>query len=220
MSVSIIIPVYNQYILLHQLLYDIYQKCSTVDEIVIVNDFSTDEEVRTGLDWWRKLLPIKVLENKENLGFLKSSNAGLRKATGDIKILISTDVRIYGDIVEKICAYLDAFPKSLIGGVVYKQSTGWNKFGNRVFPYAEGWLLAMLSSGWEDADYFDERYAPFDFEDVCLSTKVLSLGYSLYELPIGIAHHMGGKSIGYGEEREKLTRQHQKIFERQWVKHE
>ena len=35
-------------------------------------------------------------------------------------------------------------------------STGWNKFGEKIFPYLEGWLLATTSKGWAELGYFEK----------------------------------------------------------------
>lgn len=217
--ISIVIPVFNQYPLLHQLLYDIYQKCyNHVDEVLIVNDASTEEDVIGGLDWWKQseMLPIREIRNKENRGFLLSSNLGLRKATGDIKILISTDVRLYVDVAEKIQSVLKESPKSLVGGVIYSHDTGWNKFGTKIFPYVEGWMLGATADGWEALGYFDERYTPSDYEDVDISTVALQRGYGLAVIEPGSAVHLGGRSIGYSPEREIQTRRNQEKFREKW----
>lgn len=220
MTVSIVIPVYNQYPMLHQLLFDIYQKCGKVDEVLIVNDCSTEEEVISGLSWWKgtEMLPIREIRNTENRGFLLSSNYGLRKAIGDVKILISTDVRVLGDAVYRIVHALSNNPKTLVGGIFYNHDTGWNTFGKKTFPYLEGWLLATTADGWEALGYFDEQFSPNDYEDIDLSTTALKRGYELMALASDVAVHLGGRSIGYSPERELLTHRNQKKFEAKWIK--
>lgn len=219
MRVSIVIPTYNHYDLLHQVLFDVYNQCKSVYEVVVMNDASTDKEVYTGIQWWQstKMLNLRHIENSVNQGFLKSSNYGLRVAWGDVKILLSNDVRLYGDIVQDILLALKDEPKSLVGGAVYTDSTGWNKFGKKIFPYAEGWLLGATEEAWEELGYFDEQFVPSDYEDVDLSTKAIQLGYRLVPLKQGLAAHMGGQSIGYTPEREAMTKQHQEVFKNKWI---
>jgi glycosyltransferase involved in cell wall biosynthesis len=117
MTFSFVIPTYNHYNLLHQTLFDIYQKCSPVHEVIVVDDCSTDLDYHSGLRWWKEssMLPIRVVKMKENSMFLKASNAGLKKATGDIVCLLSNDVRLRGDIVKSITGILDELPNTLIG---------------------------------------------------------------------------------------------------------
>lgn len=223
-SVSIVIPCYNHFDLLHQLLWDIYKNCSLVEEVIVVDNGSEDKAVRDGLAWWSRshMLPIETITLKENVGFLRAANIGLKAAVEDVVCLISNDVRITGDLV----LMAQALPeiqnrndgKILCGGVVYNDSTGWNEFDGKVFPYVEGWLLLAENSSWKELNYFDERFAPNDFEDVDLSTTAISLGYNLSQFNPPIATHFGGQTIGYGDEREKITTINKEKFRKKWCK--
>ena len=220
MKVSIVIPSYNNYALLHQLLMDIYKKCPDVYEVIVVDDNSSEEGMFEGLQWWIKhtTLPVSVKRKTVNEGFLITSNKGLKQASGDVVILISTDVRIYKDIVSTVSKILHAMPKTLVGGTIYENSTGWNEFDGKIFPYVEGYLLATTYEGWRELGYFDERYAPNDFEDVDLSTTARSLKYNLQKLPDNSVEHIGAQSIPYGDERLEITNVNKKKFEKKWIK--
>jgi len=223
MKTSFVIPVYNNYDLLHQLLWDIYKQCccNNLHEVIVVNDASTEKAIYDGLGWWtsQKMLPIKIMNNEENRGFLLTSNKGLICAEGDNVILVSTDVRIYKNVLSEVTNQLRFYPDSLIGGKVYTHNTGWNTFDGKIFSYVEGWLLATTKDGWEKLGYFDEQYAPNDFEDVDLSTTALSIGMQLYQLTDGTVFHAHPAStIGYGPEREALTNINRGKFYNKWIK--
>ena len=51
-SYSIVIPVYNNWQLTHQLLMDLYKVIPPDVEIVGADDCSTQWETRSGLEWW------------------------------------------------------------------------------------------------------------------------------------------------------------------------
>lgn len=216
---SFVIPTFNHYDLLHTLLYSLYQKCSPVLEVIVVDDESTDEDYHNGLKWWKEnpMLPVRHLRMKHNGGFILSSNAGLKRAKGDIVCLLSSDVRIGSDIVTSISAMLKVEKKSLVGGRLIDWDSGWNRFGNTIYPYLEGWLLATSRENWEELDYLDEDLVPNDFEDVSLSTKALSLDYVLVPLDDDRIVHLGGQSIGYGSAREEITKRNQKTFEKKYA---
>jgi O-antigen biosynthesis protein len=217
---TVVIPAFNNYALLNQLLFDIYKCGGSKDfEVIIVNDKSTESEYGGGLQWWslQEMLDISVIHNEENLGFLLTSNRGLKEASGDVIILVSTDVRVYKGFFEAINGRLKEHPKTLISGKVYTETTGWNEFDGKIFPYAEGFVLATTKEGWEELGYFDVRYAPNDFEDVDLSTTALEKGYELWSLSPEVVMHLGGKTIGYGEDRQKGTRINQQKFREKWV---
>ncbi len=218
MKFSFVIPTYNRYDLVHQCLYDIYRRCSDVSEVVVMDDASP-EDMSDGLNWWMTngMLPVRHVRMKENSGFLRTSNTGLKLATGDMICLLSNDVRIHKDIT-KYCVGREK--NQVYGGRLLDWDTGWNKFGKTIYPYLEGWLLLADRDVWKDIGYFDERYAPYDAEDMDFSTTALSKGYGLSAFPEDYTSHMGAQSIKYGEEREAQTKINQKKFEDKWVKHE
>lgn len=215
--VSIVIPTYNQYPLLHQLLMDIKQHCQGVSEVLVVNDSSTERDIYKGLEFWKKLnvIPLRVMNIEENGGFLKASNKGIKAAKGDIVILISTDVRIYSrNFYDEILHSVN--PKTLVGTKLYTEATGWNQFGDYVQPYLEGWCLAANAGVWQLLNYFDERYAPCIFEDVDISRKAQEEGLELIQIPDGSTFHTGGQSIPYTEARHSLTSSNRIKFAEKW----
>lgn len=216
MKVSFVIPIYNNFHLINDLLCNIRDHC-TPDEIIVVDDFSTDLKTINGLNWWSSNFSVKVIRPIENLGFLKASNRGLQEATGDILCLISSDVKIETDLAKIVRDLLAVDPKRLIGGVLHSHDTGWNTFDSRIYPYVEGWLLCATKEGWEDLGYFDARYAPSDYEDVDLSTTAARKGYSLYALHSEKIKHIGAATIGYTEERRQQTERNREKFREKWV---
>ena len=215
MKFSFVIPTYGNWELLHQLLFDIYKHCSTVHEILIMDDDTNDEAFLNGLAWWNstELLPITHIRNADNLGFLKNSNKGIKMATGDMVCLVSTDVRIYQDIVSHGITH-----NQVVGGRYLDYDTGWNTFDGQMFPYLEGWLLCTYKDTWNTLKYFDERFAPNDMEDVDFSAKALDAGLELITYPEGYVSHIGAQSIPYGDERELGTIKNKEKFRRKWIK--
>lgn len=216
-KITFVIPFYNHWDLTHQLLFDIYNYCKGVDEVVVVNNGSTEMH---GLAWWEgsTMLPLKVINVEPNEGFLLAANRGMKEASGDYLVLISNDVRINTNIAQMVRMMLDEHPKSVIGGRVYLGDTGWNNFDGRIFPYAEGWLLGTTKAVWGMLGGFDVRFAPNDFEDVDFSTAALAGDCVLKELPIGSVVHMGAQTIGYNPDRNSLTERNRELFREKWVK--
>ena len=226
MKIHIVIPVYNNYYLTNNILWSLYKKeKANIDTILVVNDCSSAAEVATGLQWWDShgLLPLRTIINKENMGFLKSSNLGIETildfkttAPEDVVILLSNDVRIESKFIQNIKDLTKEDPKSLIGGILYAHDTGWNTFSDRTFPYLEGWLLAATAKTWTELGTFDTAFVPNDFEDVDLSTRALALGYNLVSLNNPGIIHMGGQSIKYGDKRLAITHLNKKKFADKW----
>jgi GT2 family glycosyltransferase len=224
-KVHIIIPTYNHWEMTHNLLWQLSRKeKENIDTVLVLNDGSIDGgETESGLKWWEehKVLPVSIINLPFNVGFLRVANIGLlsfqENNPEDIVILFSNDVLVNGEFISQICDIIDGNSSSLIGGILYSHDTGWNKFGEKLFPYLEGWLLATTVQNWVKLDYFDGRYIPSDFEDVDLSTTALSLGMELVPLNnVGLVHK-GAATIGYNETRLANTKKNQKLFGEKWI---
>jgi GT2 family glycosyltransferase len=215
MKISAVITMYNHYDLTHQLLYDIFNNSRSFDEVVVVDNGSTEV---TGLHWWEEsdLLPLDVIRVTENEGFLRAANRGVRMSHGDLVVLLSNDVRVHGNLGVVAKSTLRIYPNSLLGGKVYQNDTGWNTFNGKTYPYAEGWCLGFSRSAWDLVGGFDERYAPNDYEDVDLSTMFVAMGSSLVEMAAGLVEHIGAQTISYGSERQALTERNREKFKEKW----
>jgi len=206
----------------HSLLLDLYKHTSKDTEIIVVDDCSTDKEVSDGLAWWKGGMlsgRLRVFVNEVNSGFLRTCNFGVSKATGDIVILISNDVKISGDIEKSILGSFDTESPTLVGARLLDMDTGWNTFNGVTYPYLEGWFLAFRKEEWLKFGGFDERYKFTDCEDMDLSTTYLKCGGTLKVLDLPV-FHIGAQTYKYSLEREQNTRSNQKIFEIKWCKNE
>ena len=75
--------------------------------------------------------------------------------------------------------------------------------------------MVFRKSEWEKFGGFDERYVPFDFEDVDISTTFIHNGGKLVKLGIEAAH-VGGQTYKYSLERQRQTKTNQRKFEDKW----
>lgn len=216
MKTSVVIPQFNGWSMTHSLLFDLYNWCKDISEVLLVDNGSTEKD---GRDWWlgNGMLPLRVERLEENVGFLKAANYGMSKATGDILILISNDVSIKENIVEKVKEYCIE-GRSIVGGNLLSYDTGWNLFNGKIYPYLEGWLLASWKADWQELGGFDEQFSPNDYEDVDFSTTAISKGYALYGLGSPLVSHAGGATLKYSPERQALTEQNREKFRAKWVK--
>lgn len=231
-NVYVIIPHYEKWNLTHARLWELMKfESKNITEVLVVDDGSMDNQTEGGLRWWAELsvktgFKVSALSLEENVGFLLASNAGIRHilskcSPDDVIILLSNDVQIMTEFIGQVTEIL-GHQNRIVGGVLYDTDTGWNKFststGSKIYPYLEGWLLAMKASDWETFNGFDERFAPCIFEDVDLSTTALALGYELVPLNNPGLFHMSGGTITYNESRHELTRLNQEKFRKKWIK--
>lgn len=73
-------------------------------EVIVVDNASSDgspEMVE------QEFPHVELIRSKENLGFAKANNVGIRESTGRYVSLVNSDVRILGDCLGQLADYLD-----------------------------------------------------------------------------------------------------------------
>jgi GT2 family glycosyltransferase len=105
---------------------------------------------------------------------------------------------------------------TLVGNRLLDFDTGWNTIEKVVYPYLEGYFLAFKKSEWTTVGGFDERFMPFDFEDVDISTTYVAGGGKLVFLDAEMLH-LGAQSYKYSPEREAQTKANQEKFRQKWT---
>ena len=88
MSVSVIIPVYNQAKYIGDAIDSILIQTKKANEIIVVNDGSTDELLDV-LREYRMVITLINLERNQGVSFAR--NTGIKHATGDIIIFQDAD---------------------------------------------------------------------------------------------------------------------------------
>jgi len=124
MKLSIIIVNYNVRYFLQQCLQSLQPACKNIScEIFVVDNNSSDGSV----EMVQELFPnVLCIANKENLGFSKANNQGIRKAQGEFILLLNPDTVVEEATLEKVCAFMDAHPKA--GGLGVHMIDGKGNF--------------------------------------------------------------------------------------------
>lgn len=221
MKYSIIMPFYGMYELTHSRMYEFFKNLPHEDvEVILIDDGTNDHEVDGAVAFWQKQVngqKVRYRKHKENLGFGASMNDGASMADGEIIILYSNDVVCKGNFLPSLSPMLHDNGKLLIGGELITFPSGWNDIDNVFAPYCNGWFLSCTKSGWNLIGGFDPIYGKFDYEDIDLSMKALSLGFELRSIPSTYVRHIGGQTISrLPVERESQTRKNGILFRNKW----
>ncbi len=86
---SVVIPTYNRAKTLPRVLASIARQTVLPNEVIVVDDGSTDDTLEV-LEGWKSSLPLKII-HQENLGASAARNAGIRAAAGDVIAFIDSD---------------------------------------------------------------------------------------------------------------------------------
>lgn len=185
-------------------------------EVVVIDNGSTDGSglvYLTAKERYRlrgQNLGIVVIE--KNRGFGPGFNYGVRRTSGSNIVLLSNDVKVYGDFVEPVSRMLRDGTRSIICHELIHRPAGWNQFGSTMFPWPSGYFLAMRREVWNALDGFDERFAPCDYEDVDLGFRAARAGFDVREMPELPLEHGVAQTIGYNPERYEQTCRMRSLF--------
>lgn len=219
-EVAILVPVFNNWVWTERCLRAL-GRCPDVEmsNVFVVDDFSSD---RT-LENVRAFFPnVQVIENLENLGFLKSCNRAfdlLKKNYGYI-LLLNNDTEPLPGFLNEMLETLKLFDDTAavgarliypdetiqeIGGIVWRDGTGWN-FGrgrkqeasllnSRRVDYSSGACL-LIDTKHIDSGVFDTVFSPAYYEDTDLAFRLRQIGYQTRVAPFAVVIHHEGKSNG------------------------
>src|SRR5260221_13192660 len=103
-------------------------------EIIIIDNKSMDNT----LSILGKNDKIKLIKNKQNLGFAKASNQGAKKALGEHLLFLNPDTVVLSDSINKLLNYIKLHPE--VGLVAPKLITlaGQTQESVRKFPTITG----------------------------------------------------------------------------------
>lgn len=125
LSVSVIIPTYNRAAFIGAAVQSALDQTRTPDEIIVVDDGSTDEtpEILAAFG-----APVRMI-HQENRGRSAARNAGLRAATSDAIVFLDSDDLLEPQFVERCAELLERHPDV---GVAYTDFYLCDSEGNRV----------------------------------------------------------------------------------------
>lgn len=241
-KVSIVIPVYNQFIYTYNCLKSIWKNtgCEVSYEIIIANDCSTDDTVRLQ----EVVQNIQMITNKKNFRFLKNCNHAAKSAKGEYILFLNNDTQVQEnwlkplvDLIESrddigmvgsMLIYADGKLQEA-GGIVWNDGSAWN-YGNRQEPtnpefnyvkeadYISGAAIMIRASLWNTIGGFDEQFAPAYYEDTDLAFEVRKHGYKVMYQPQSVVVHFegisNGKDVSEGQKAYQVA--NQKKFYEKW----
>ena len=112
-KVSIVIVNYNGAQFIENLFKSLYQQTYRDFEVIFVDNNSQDNSLQLLqklINEYKPDFPIKIIKNKENLGYCKGNNIGVKHAKGEYIILLNNDVILDKNAVKELVKTLDQNP--------------------------------------------------------------------------------------------------------------
>ncbi|MCQ2326292.1 MAG: glycosyltransferase [Bacteroidales bacterium] len=144
MKLSIVIVNYNVEHFLEHCLLSVRQAVKNVEsEIFVVDNNSVDGSIAMLKE---KFPEVKLIENKDNVGFARANNQAIRISQGEYVLLLNPDTVVEEDTFTKCIEFMDKTPDA--GGLGVKMIDGQGKIlkeSKRGFPTP--WVCFCKMSG-------------------------------------------------------------------------
>ncbi len=222
MDLSIIIVSFNTRDLLEKCL-DSVAVGPVKAEIFVIDNASTDGSV----EMIRKKFPkVRLIKNKENTGFARAINQGLREAKGENILLLNSDTQVKKNALKELLDFEKASGPAIIGAkMLNKDGTvqasvfylptlrraileywlGKKGYFSKYSPVGNGAQRVEAVSGGvmliprtiiEKIGILDEKYFMY-FEDLDYCRRATRAGFAIYYLPKAeIIHEHGASGVG------------------------
>ena len=175
-------------------------------EIIVADDASTDGSI-TILK--QKFPQVKIVANAAQHGFTRNVNSGVAMATGEIIVLLNTDVQPTVHFLDPLLAHFADSTVFAVGclekshehkGIV-ERGRGLARWERGYFIHSKGvvkdgptaWVSggsgAFRKSMWDTIGGMDTVYNPFYWEDIDLSYTARKAGFRILFEPKSIVEH-------------------------------
>lgn len=248
--ISIIMPVHNAFHLLPEALRRLVNHTDLPWRLFLIEDCSTDDRVRPWLRNWKAGLPpaiaakITLIENAENLGFIRSVNSGLAQALpfDDHVVILNSDALVPADWASRLIrpiveqegvatvtpmsndAEIFSIPRivqrqDLQPGVADAIDSVAALFNQGAVmadaPTGVGFCMAMNIAAIKQLPCFDTSFGRGYGEEVDWCQKARKLGWRHLGNAGLFVEHCGGTSFG-SDEKQRLVQQNNAIIARRY----
>jgi GT2 family glycosyltransferase len=215
-GVSVVIPSWNQSRLVAEVLSNLKLQTVPPDEIIVVDNGSTDDSVATA-----RSLGALVLELGRNVGFAAAVNEGIRAAQGEWLLLLNNDVQLDPEWIACALRAAQTEDARIVAGKLlqsrkpqYLDGTwdlisragcawrcGWNAPDGPLWNERRRFRISSLTavlihrSVFDTVGLLDTRYESY-YEDVDFGLRCALAGYSGVYEPQAVGHHWGSATLG------------------------
>lgn len=240
-KVDIIVPIHNSLNWLKYCIKAIFKNTdlSILGKVYLIDDFSDKETKEYLYDMKIKYNDlVEVIENEENLGFVKTCNKGLRISKSDYVLLLNTDCILSKNAILKMLNNMKKDKKiglmcpiaSISANLSYSIPEGMNfmqvneifekNFLGKTFDACTvvGNCLMISRECIKKVGYFDEIFEKGYTEETDYQFKAHEKGFNAKVAIDTYVYHQCRVSFGESEKQLEIRRRHLKIFFERWEK--
>lgn len=214
--IAVVIPNWNGSRLLAKLLEDLQGQTRRADELIVVDNGSSDDSVAVA-----KRVGASVIELGRNTGFAHAVNTGIQECRADWIVVLNNDVSPKADWLSNLLAkldhgdvwfatgkLLDAYRRDRIDGGFDAMCRGacawrcgqgrldspiWNEPRRIYFPPFTA--AVFRASLFQQVGLLDEAFESY-LEDIDFGIRCAAAGFSGIYIPEAVAYHIGSASMG------------------------
>ena len=216
--VSVVIPTYNGSKLIGRAVQSVYSQTFKNFEIVIVNDGSEDNTLNIISN-----LKARVIDNKKNLGFVKSLNIGIENSTGKyIARLDDDDIWIDSEKLGKQVRFMEENQDCVLSGGGIIKTDGRKEISRHLFPESDKDIRKKIlvsnlfnhsaamfkKKDWQETGRYDEEFGFFADYDLWLKLGGRGVFYNFQEY---FVNYLDKEALGNYEERNRKIRRKLKL---------
>jgi GT2 family glycosyltransferase len=139
---SIVIICWNDLKVIRDCLQTIHEGTRATEFEVIVSDNGSRDG---SVEFIKAHYPhVRVIENRQNLGFAKGNNVGIRASNGDWVLVLNPDTLVHDGTLERLVAFAEEHPEAGAVGCRVLNPDGSYQISARPFPTIwRSWLAAL-----------------------------------------------------------------------------
>lgn len=235
---DIIIPVYKSPEWVKLCIYSIFRNTDLdiLNKVYLINDCDDELTINCLNNLANKYNKIELLKNDKNLGFIGTTNKGMRVSEADYILLLNTDCIISKGTVEKLISHLEKdkdiglicpissnaanLTLEMFDGFSYSQMNQLleNKFLGMNFDACTvvGNCLMITRECIKETGYLDEAYGMGYGEETDYQFKAMEKGFKAKVAIDTYVFHKAEVSFGTSPEKQARLKKNRDLFFERW----
>jgi GT2 family glycosyltransferase len=194
--VSLVVPVYNQLVHTMQCLESIQRLPDRGDELIVVDNASTD-----GTGEYLKDVNVKVITNAANLGCARAWNQGIKASSGGVIGILSNDIVVTPGWLPALLAFMGRTGYGIVSPAMREGPLDYELDRYAAAFTAACWMatrpgllgpcMLVRREVFDTIGLFDERFAYGGCEDVDFLWRAQTAGITAGVTGSAFIHHFG-----------------------------